>query len=75
MARMARAVLVGVAHHLTQRGIDRRQIVFDDCDYETYLNLVQTSAGLAGSQLLGYCLMPNHVHWVVIPHFDDCYRS
>ena len=64
---MARAVLEGVAHHLTQRGLDRRQVFFDGADYEVYLALVQTSASKFGADLLGYCLMPNHVHWVVAP--------
>ena len=32
MARMARAVLAGVPHHLTQRGVARQQVFFSDTD-------------------------------------------
>ena len=64
---MARAVLAGVAHHLTQRGLDRKQAFFRDTDYQVYLDLVRTNAKLFGTDRLGYCLMPNHVHWMVIP--------
>jgi len=65
---MPRVVIPGVAHHVTQRGIDRREVFFDDRDYETYLKLVQAGARHYGTDLLGYCIMPNHVHWVVSPH-------
>ena len=64
---MARVVLVGVAHHLTQRGIDRRDVFLDEADYEIYLRMVRTSAQRYRTELLGYCLMPNHVHWIVVP--------
>ena len=64
---MARAVLASVAHHVTQRGVDRGQVFFTDADYETYLGLVCRSAARFGGELFGYCLMPNHVHWIVAP--------
>jgi len=64
---MARAVLVGVPHHLTQRGLDRHRIFFSELDYEVYLRLVSLSASRFGVDLLGYALMTNHVHWVAVP--------
>jgi putative transposase len=64
---MARAVLVGTPHHLTQRGLDRQRVFSSDNDFEVYLSLVRTAAPRFGTDLLGYCLMPNHVHWVVTP--------
>ncbi|HYL74936.1 MAG TPA: transposase [Bryobacteraceae bacterium] len=64
---MARAVLVGTPHHLTQRGLDQRQVFFDDSDHQVYLSLVRINAKRFGADLLGYCLMPNHVHWIVTP--------
>ena len=44
MPRMARAVLVGVPHHLTQRGLDRQKTFFSELDYEVYFRLVSLSA-------------------------------
>jgi hypothetical protein len=38
---MARAVLLGVPHHLTQRGLNRRDIFFDESDYQVYLAQVR----------------------------------
>jgi putative transposase len=67
MARMARAVLSGVPHHLTQRGVDRQDVFGGDADREVYLALVTVSAQRFGTSILGYCLMSNHVHWVVEP--------
>ncbi len=68
---MPRAVLVDAPHHLTQRGIDRRQVFFCDADYSIYLGLIRSCAERFGVNLLGYCLMPNHVHWVIVPRDPD----
>jgi putative transposase len=68
---MARAVLVGVPHHLTQRGLDRQPVFFVDADREVYLGLVVAAAARFGASVLGYCLMTNHVHWVVVPRAEE----
>ncbi len=71
MPRMARAVVPGVPHHLTQRGLDRQDVFFEPSDYEVYLTQVRTNAQRFGTDLLGYCCMTNHVHWVVVPQSAD----
>jgi len=68
---MTRAVLVGVPHHLTQRGLDRPPVFFVDADREVYLGLVRAAAARFGADLLGYCLMTNHVHWVAVPRAEE----
>jgi putative transposase len=68
---MARAVLPGVAHHLTQRGLDRQDLFFDPSDYDVYFAQVRTNAERFGAELLGYCAMTNHVHWIAVPHSVD----
>lgn len=67
MPRMPRAVFPGVAHHLTQRGVDRQTVFFAERDRQIYLQLVQRAATQFGVSLMGYCLMPNHVHWIAVP--------
>ena len=67
MPRMPRAVLPDVPHHLTQRGVDRAPIFFSDSDCRVYLDLVRSGAHRFGVSILGYCMMPNHVHWIVVP--------
>jgi putative transposase len=64
---MARAVVPGIAHHLTQRGVDRRDVFLSDEQREVYLRLAALSLKMFEVRALAYCLMSNHVHWVVIP--------
>ena len=71
MSRMPRAVLPGVPHHLTQRGVNRQRVFFSEQDHRIYLDVVVRAAEESGVSLIGYCLMPNHVHWVVIPEKPD----
>jgi putative transposase len=71
MARIARAVLAETPHHVRQRGVDRQAVFFSDADRRVYLELVQHSAQQFRTRLLGYCLMSNHVHWIVIPGQPD----
>ena len=67
MPRFRRLVVEGFPHHVTQRGVRRQRTFFDDRDYNAYLDIARSQ--LENSQLgvLAYCLMPNHVHFVVIP--------
>lgn len=67
MPRFARAVAVGVAHHITQRGIDQQRVFFTDADRRTYLECLATYAAQARARILAYCLMGNHIHLVAIP--------
>jgi len=60
-----------VAHHVTQRGVDRCDVFYSQGDRETYLHLLQANLDDAGARVLGFCLMSNHVHWVVVPERED----
>ncbi|RPI18908.1 MAG: transposase, partial [Acidobacteriales bacterium] len=71
MPRYRRIVVVDCAHHVTQRG-NHRGVVFDsEEDREIYLDLVKENASQCRLSILGYSLMPNHVHWIVTPHRED----
>ncbi len=67
MARLARIVIPGIPHHVTQRGNRRQTVFFDDQDYRAYLALLSKFADQAEAEIWAYCLMPNHVHLVVVP--------
>jgi putative transposase len=67
MARLARLVLPGIPHHVTQRGNRREQTFFRDSDYTFYRELLAEAADKAGAEIWCYCLMPNHVHMIVVP--------
>jgi putative transposase len=71
MARFARVVAVDIAHHITQRGNAKRFILDGDADREVYLNLLKESIEQHEISLIGYCLMSNHVHLVIIPRKAD----
>jgi putative transposase len=67
VSRIARAVIEGVAHHITQRG-NGQQVVFDsDEGRRVYLRLLRQNADQCELSLWGYCLMSNHVHLVAVP--------
>src|SRR3546814_15570917 len=74
MARLPRVVLPGIPHHVTQRGNRRGRTFFEDGDYELYLGLLADAAERARCQIWSYCLMPNHVHIVLVPEDEDGLR-
>ena len=74
MARLARIVVPGLPHHVTQRGNRRGQTFFEDDDYELYRDLLSEAAKKAGAEIWCYCLMPNHVHIIIVPSDEDGLR-
>lgn len=75
MARLPRLVLPGYPYHVTQRGNRRQQTFFEDGDYALYLDLLSEAARKAGAEIWAYCLMPNHVHVIVVPSDEDGLRG
>jgi len=67
MARIPRIELVGFPHHVTQRGNRRLQTFYSNADYRAYLRLMLDAKAKAAASIWAYCLMPNHVHYVVVP--------
>lgn len=67
MPRIARIIVPGVAHHLTQRGNRRQPVFFSDQDKNLYLRLLLSEIEGTGLKIAGYCLMNNHVHHQPIP--------
>jgi putative transposase len=67
MPRLARIVIPGIAHHVTQRGNRREPIFFEAGDQEVYRDLLAEQAAKARVSVWAYCLMPNHVHLIVVP--------
>jgi len=71
MPRIARVVVVGLPHHITQKG-NYRQDVFLDADHrKRYLAWIQEYSFKYGVSILAYCLMRNHVHFIAVPAKDD----
>jgi len=74
MSRLPRLVIPGHPHHVTQRGNRRAQTFFEDGDYLLYRDLLAEAAHKASAQIWAYCLMPNHVHLIVVPEDEDGLR-
>lgn len=71
MARMPRLVVPGYPHHVTQRGTRQMKTFFSEDDYQYYLDLIAKYKNDAGITVWAYCLMPNHVHFVVVPEEEN----
>jgi len=56
---------------VTQRGNRRQQTFFTDDDYQFYLDLVHEWCRDYAVDIWGYCLMPNHVHLIVVPENEE----
>jgi len=71
MPRVARTVFAGVPHHVTQRGNRREKVFFSDEDRQRYLAWLGEYCRRHDVAILAYCLMPNHVHLVLLPERAD----
>jgi putative transposase len=71
MPRLSRPVIAGVPHHVTQRGNRQGQVFFSDEDCEFYLELLAHHCRRREVEVIAYCLMPNHVHLVLVPPSED----
>ena len=71
MPRVARIVVLGWPHHVVQRGNNRQNVFFVEDDRRAYAQLLQGQAQQFQVSVLGYRLMTNHVHLIVIPQTEQ----
>jgi len=71
MPRIARLVVPDYPHHITQRGNYRQDVFRDDADRKQYLEFVAYYSQKCQLEILGYCIMTNHVHFIAIPKKED----
>ena len=67
MSRVARIVVPGIPHHITQRGNRQAAIFETDEDRLAYLRFLKKYTVQHDLSLWAYCLMTNHVHLVAVP--------
>jgi putative transposase len=75
MARLARIVIPGIPHHVTQRGNGRQQTFFCEDDYAFYCNLLRIYCAEHKVAIWAWVLMPNHVHLILVPETKDSLRA
>jgi len=71
MPRIARIVAAGYPHHITQRGNYQQTVFKKDSEYNDYLKWLNEYVKKYKLNILAYCLMPNHVHFVAVPDKPD----
>ena len=67
MPRSHRIVLPHRPHHVTQRGNRRQPVFFGDDDYRLYRKIVADQCRIADVRVWAYCLLPNHIHLMLVP--------
>ena len=60
MPRQARLDSAGTLHHIILRGIEKRQIVDDNLDRETFVNRMGQLALETKTKIYAWSLMTNH---------------
>lgn len=65
--RIPRRLQHGEYHHVVNRGNVRATLFFDWADYQAFASLLARTVREFPLPLLGYCLMPNHWHLLVVP--------
>lgn len=71
MSYTPRIVVPGIPLHVTQRGVRRTNVFRDDDDRRLYLRILRQASRLYDLIFYAYCLMTNHVHFVVVPNCAD----
>ena len=65
MPRRKRNYLPGMPYHLVQRGNNRQRCFREADDFLTYLDLWREKSRWYGVDVHAYCLMSNHIHFIV----------
>lgn len=71
MPRQPRIVIPNTPHHITQRGNYRQSVFDNEKHYKRYCQWVNEYAIKYKVDVLAYCLMNSHVHFIVIPKEED----
>lgn len=71
MPRIARIVAVDHPHHITQRGVRSIAIFQNDSDRNQYLQFIKEEVERHDLEILAWCLMTNHVHFIATPHTEE----
>lgn len=70
MARSLRTDIGGQIYHVLNRGTAKMQIFYDNNDYELFEKILEQAIEKYGTQLLAYCIMPNHWHLLLKTNND-----
>ncbi len=76
---MKRITMQDMPHHVTQRGLQGRKTFLSENDYVVYIEIMAQCCRKHNVEIWAYCLMPDHVHLIVIPRqkgsLSSCLRA
>jgi len=70
MPRRARSVVGGMVYHVLNRANARAELFHKDADYAAFHRTLIEAHGRCPVRLLGWCVMPNHWHFVLWPEAE-----
>ncbi|MES9899659.1 MAG: transposase [Sedimenticola sp.] len=70
MPRKTRVLVPNCAHHIVQRGHNRKAIFLSDKDCQFYLENLREWKIKLGIKIYAWCLMTNHIHLIAEPGND-----
>ena len=70
MPRTARIAPGGMVFHVLNRGVGRMNLFAKQGDYEAFERSIEKTLESRPMRICGYCLMPNHWHFVCWPQQD-----
>lgn len=68
MARMPRRRSASGVYHIMLRGVNKQMIFLSEADNLKFLQSVEQAKEISRFELLGYCLMGNHIHLLIKEH-------
>ena len=71
MPRRARVYIPGLPYHIVQRGNNREACFIEPENTLFYLELWQELSQRYGVMVHAYCLMTNHIHFLVTPEAEE----
>lgn len=66
MPRSPRALADGCVYHVMNRGNGKQQVFHKDQDYRSFIKLISRGQSRNCLDILAYCLMPNHFHFLLM---------
>ncbi len=73
---MKRVVVPGISFITSPNGVtEGKRRSFAEGDYQYYLELMALATRASGTEVWAYCLMPNHVHMIMVPAAEDGLRA
>jgi len=71
MARLARLVVPGYAHHVVERARPDIALFRDAADFARYRDLLMAKTAAHAVAVNAWCLLPDHVHLLLTPSSHD----